>query len=108
MTTTTPRTSTSVYAVAERFIALCNQGKNFEVMGTMYAPNIVSVEGEWSETKGQAAVIKKSEDWVALNTISRQTIRGPYFNGAGDSGGQFAVHFVHEVTQKATGQRTAL
>ena len=112
MTTTTVQDTKAslspVYAVAERFVELCKQGKNFDVMRTMYAPDIVSVEGDGAETAGQAAVIQKSERWVAVNTIEGQTVRGPFFNSPSAAGGQFAVHFVLEATAKATGKRIAL
>ena len=32
----------SVQTVAEKFVALCRQGKNFDVMKTLYDPKIVS------------------------------------------------------------------
>jgi hypothetical protein len=35
----------SIHAVAKQLMDLCNQGKNFDVMRTMYAANIVSIEG---------------------------------------------------------------
>ena len=35
----------SVQTVAGKFIELSQQGKHFEVMRTMYAPEMVSVEG---------------------------------------------------------------
>ena len=94
----------SVQTVAKQFVDLCNQGKNFEVMRTLYAPDIVSVEGDGRETKGQQPVIKKSEDWVADKSFDFQAIRGPYFNGPN----QFAVHFTHKVTPKATGKQVTL
>ena len=71
----------SVQTVAKQFVDLCNQGKNFDVMRTLYAPDIVSVEGNGAETAGQQRVIKKSEDWVADKSFDFQAIRGPYFNG---------------------------
>src|SRR5215218_2689500 len=94
----------SVQTVATRFVDLCRQGKNFDVMRTLYAPDIVSVEGDGGETKGQQAVIKKSEDWVADKSFDFQAIRGPYFNGPN----QFAVHFTQKVTPKATGKQVTL
>ena len=72
----------SLQTVARQFVELCNQGKNFDVMRTMYAPDIVSVEGDGKETAGQGPVIKKSEDWAADNTFHGETVRGPFFNGA--------------------------
>lgn len=94
----------SVQSVAGRFVELCNQGKNFDVMRTMYAPGIVSVEGDGTETAGQQPVIRKSEQWVADKSFDSQVIRGPFFNGPD----QFAVHFVHKVTPKATGRQITL
>ena len=94
----------SVQSVAKQFVDLCNQGKNFDVMRTLYAPDIVSVEGDGKETVGQQPVIRKSEQWVADKTFDFQAIRGPYFNGPN----QFAVHFTHKVTPKATGTQVTL
>lgn len=94
----------SVQTVARQFVDLCNEGKNFDVMRTLYAPDIVSVEGDGRETAGQQAVIQKSERWVADKSFDNQAIRGPYFNGPN----QFAVHFVHKVTPKATGKQVTL
>ena len=94
----------SIHAVAAKFVELCNQGKNFDVMRTMYAPNIVSVEGDGKETAGQGPVIRKSEVWQGDNTIHAERVRGPFFNGPD----QFAVHFTFDVTPRATGKRISL
>src|SRR3954453_17928130 len=93
----------SVQTVAKKFVDLCRQGKNFDVMRTMYAPDIVSVEGNGKETVGQGPVIKKSEDWVSDKTFHGETVAGPFFNGA--SPNQFSVYFTQDITPKATGQR---
>ena len=94
----------SVQTVAKEFVDMCNQGRNFDVMRTLYAPDIVSVEGNGEETVGQGPVIRKSENWVADKSFDFQAVRGPYFNGPD----QFAVHFVHKVTPKATGKQITL
>jgi hypothetical protein len=94
----------SLRTVATRFVELCNQGKNFDVMRTMYAPDIVSVEGDGGETEGQGPVIKKSEVWQSNNTIHAERVLGPFFNGPD----QFAVQFTFEVTPKATGKRVTI
>ena len=86
--------------VAQQFVDLCNQGKNFDVMETMYARDIVSVEGGGDETVGQAPVIQKSRVWQSNNTIHGEKVRDPDFNGHD----QFAVHFTFEITRKATGK----
>jgi hypothetical protein len=94
----------NVQTVARQFVDWCNQGRNFDVMRQMYAPGIVSVEGDGSETAGRQAVIEKSEKWVQDKSFDGQEIRGPFFNGPS----QFAVVFVHKVTPKATGRQVTL
>ena len=91
-------------STAERFAELCNQGKNFDVMRTMYAPDIVSVEGDGAQTAGQQPVIRKSEVWQSNNAIHSEKVRGPFFNGPD----QFAVHFTFDITRKATGDRATI
>lgn len=101
----------SLESVATRFVELCNQGKNFEVMETMYAPGIVSVEASGVEVAGKQPVIDKSRKWAAVNTIHGEKVLGPYFDrpdARTASSGVFAVHFSFEVTPKATGKRTTL
>ena len=93
----------SLETVARKFVELCNQGKNFDVMRTMYAPDIVSVEGDGKQTAGQRPVIKKSEDWGSDKTFHGETVAGPFFNGANPD--QFTVYFTFDVTPKATGKR---
>jgi hypothetical protein len=93
-------------SVGNRFVELCRQGKNFDVMRSMYSPSIVSVEGDGKETAGQGPVIKKSEDWGSDKTFNGETVAGPFFNGA--SPDQFAVYFTFDVTPKATGKRMTL
>ena len=96
----------SVRTVAKKFVDLCRQGKNFDVMHTLYAPSIVSVEGDGKQTSGQQPVIKKSEDWVSDKTFNGETVAGPFYNGANPD--QFAVYFTLDVTPKATGKRITL
>ena len=102
----------SVESVAREFVELCNQGKNFEVMEKMYAPDIVSVEASGVEVAGKGPVIDKSRRWGAANEVNGEQVRGPFFanaaDAAGRSSGDFAVHFTFEVTPKATGRRTTL
>jgi hypothetical protein len=89
----------SIQTLASQFVEMCNQGKNFEVMRTMYAPDIVSVEGDGTETAGKTPVIQKSERWGAANTVESEKVRGPWFSGPD----QFAVHFTFGVIPKKTG-----
>ena len=96
----------SLQTVAREFVDLCNEGKNFDVMRTMYAPDIVSVEGDGKETAGQGPVIKKSEDWVSDKEFHGETCAGPFFNGANPE--QFIVYFTFDITPKSTGKRETI
>lgn len=102
----------SLQTVAKEFVDLCNQGKNFDVMEKMYAPDIVSVEASGEEVSGKRPVIEKSRRWGAANTVHGEKVRGPFFDtadgAAGKSSGQFAVHFTFDVTPNSTGRRTTL
>ncbi len=96
----------SLQSVAEKFVDLCRQGKNFDVMETLYSPDIVSVEGDGKETAAQGPVIKKSKDWVSDKTFNGETVAGPFYNGANPD--QFVVYFTLDITPKATGKRITL
>ena len=96
----------SLRSVATRFVELCRQGKNFDVMRTMYDPGIVSVEGDGKETAGQGPVIKKSEDWASDKTFHGETVAGPFYNSAAPD--QFVVYFTLDITPKATGKRITI
>src|SRR2546426_12146730 len=94
----------SLRTTASKFVELCRQGKNFDVMRTMYSPQIVSVEGDGKETAGQRPVIKKSEDWGADKTFNGETVAGPLFNNA--SPDQFTVALTFYITPKSTATAT--
>ena len=94
----------SLQSLAREFVELCNQGKNFDVMRAMYAPDIVSIEGDGRETAGKEAVIKKSEDWAKGLTFHGEKVGGPFFNGPN----QFAVTFALDITRNGTDRRITL
>jgi hypothetical protein len=94
----------SLQTVAKQFVAMCNQGKNFDVMHSMYAPNIVSVENDGKETRDKDPVIEKSKKWGELNAVNSEKVDGPFFSGPNS----FAVHYVMDITPKATGKRITI
>lgn len=49
----------SLKSIATQFVELCNQGRNFDVMRTMYAPNIISVEGDGKDLTEHAPNLRK-------------------------------------------------
>ncbi len=93
----------SIQTLAKQFVEMCNHGKNFDVMKTMYADDIVSVEATGAETKGKGPVIEKSAKWAQTVTIHGAKMVGPYFNGPDT----FAVHNTFDLTIKATGKRVS-
>jgi hypothetical protein len=90
--------------LAQRVVDLCNQGKNFDVMHTLYDANIVSVEPTGAATTGKMPVIRKSERWAEGVVIHGETVAGPFFHGPD----RFATQTTFDVTRKATGQRVKL
>jgi hypothetical protein len=96
----------SVETVARKFIELCNQGKHFEVMRTMYSADMVSVEGDGKEYVGKEPVIHKSEVFQGNNNILSQDLRGPFFCGDPNaSAGKFGVYTSIDFAPKAGGER---
>ena len=96
----------SVQTVAGKFAELVNQGKHFEVMRTMYAPEMVSVEADGKEYVGKDVVIHKSEVFQGSNDILSQDVRGPFILGDRNaSSGRFAVYTSIDFAPKAGGDR---
>jgi hypothetical protein len=102
----------SLETLATRFVEMCNQGKYFDVMELMYAPDIVSVEADGRQVHGKGPVIQKSRDWQAANAIHGGHVRGPFFErtttAGADTSGQFACLFSVDVTPKSTSRRVTL
>ncbi len=93
--------------LADKFVRMCKEGKNFDVMKQLYHDDIVSVEAEVRktgsrETKGKEAVIQKSAEWAAAHEIHGATVEGPFVLGD-----EFGVVFEFDVTPKATGKRVS-
>ena len=96
----------SVETVARKFMELCNQGKHFEVMRSMYSADMVSVEGDGKQTVGKEPVIRKSEIFQGNHVLHSQDLRGPFFCGdASANAGKFGVYSVLAYTPKAGGER---
>lgn len=94
--------------LANQFVTMCKQGRNFDVMQQLYDDSIVSVEATRRktgsfETAGKPAVIQKSVEWAAAHEIHGSSVDGPFLLGD-----RFAVVFAFEVTPKATGQRVSV
>lgn len=99
---------TSAFAIGKKLVELCQQGKNYEAIETLYAPNVVSIEamampGNPTRLEGLEAVKKKSREFAASTTIHSSSVEGPWPHGD-----RFIVTFSIDMTAKAgpmTGQR---
>jgi hypothetical protein len=91
--------------IGTKLVELVRAGKNHEVMETLYAPDIVSVEagappGGSPESKGVAACVAKSKQWRERMEVHGAKIEGPFPNGD-----RFAVFYSYDVTPRAGGPR---
>ena len=94
--------------IGKRYVELCQQGKSDVCLEELYAKNAVSVEaapppGGERTTKGLDAIKAKDKGWQASHIVHRAEVTGPFPND-----NRFAVHFVFDVTDKPTGERTTL
>lgn len=92
-----------VTEIANRFAALCREGRHEEAGATFWSDDIVSIEamqGPMARVEGRAAVKAKSDWWTANHEVHGGETHGPYVNGD-----QFALRFHLDVTARETGQR---
>lgn len=95
----------SIEEIANRYVALCKQGKFHDCLDELFSSDAVSVEpfasaGTDRTARGLAAIRAKSEWFVSNHEFHSGETFGPYPNGD-----RFAVRFVLDITFKPTGQR---
>jgi ketosteroid isomerase-like protein len=91
--------------IGKTLVELCQQGKNFEAIDTLYADDVVSVEagappGMSAETVGKAGVLAKGQWWIDNHEVHSGETTGPWPHGD-----QFIVGHRYDVTFKQSGQR---
>jgi hypothetical protein len=94
--------------IGEKYVALCQQGKNEICLDELYAPNAVSVEaapppGMDGTAKGLDAIRAKGKEWMDSHVVHRAEVSGPFPND-----NRFAVRFFYDVTDKPSGKRTTM
>lgn len=95
--------------IAQKYVALCKEGRNAECLETLYAKDAVSVEalspprGEDRTASGLDAIRAKGKSWGESNTVHKAEVAGPYPNED-----RFAVRFTFDVTNKPSGQRMTM
>ena len=100
----------SAIEIGTRLVQLCNDGKSEEAVEQLYAPDIVSIEGQGSvempaRMEGIEAIRKKGEWWFANHEVHSMRAVGPFVGHRDD---QFVVQFEIDVTPKASGERTQM
>jgi hypothetical protein len=91
--------------IGKQLVELVRAGKNQEVMETLYAPDIISVEaasppGGSPEAKGLQACIAKGKQFRERMEVHGAKIEGPFPHGD-----RFAVFYRYDVTPRAGGAR---
>ena len=94
--------------IGQRYVALCREGKRGEVVDTLFATDVVSVEaiappGADRTTRGIEGVRGKSKWWAENNTLHKAELLGPYPHDD-----RFAVRFLLDVTHSPSGERRTL
>jgi ketosteroid isomerase-like protein len=91
--------------IADRYVALCKEGRFEACLDELFSKEAVSVEA-WAPpgmdlvATGLAAIRAKGEWWGNNHEIHKAEVFGPYPNGD-----RFAVRFVMDVTNKPSGKR---
>ena len=98
----------TTHEIAQRYVALCQQGKNEVCLDELFADDAVSIEaadfpGMDRATKGLDAIRSKNESWAQNHTVHRADVTGPFPND-----NRFAVRFSYDTTDKQSGKRTNL
>ena len=98
----------TAFEVGQKLVALCKQGKQDEVIATLYSADIVSIEaaaapGMPAEMRGLDAIKAKGKWWYENHEIHGAKAEGPFPNGD-----RFIVKFWFDVTQKESGKRITM
>jgi ketosteroid isomerase-like protein len=98
----------SALEIANKYVALCKEGRNEEALDTLFSKDAVSVEaggppGMDRTSKGVEAIRGKGKWWIDNHTVHKAEVYGPYPHDD-----RFAVRFVYDITVKASGQRITM
>ncbi len=91
--------------IGKKYVALCKEGRNEEVLDTLFAKDAQSVEagappGQERTAKGVEAIRAKSKWWNENHTVHKAEVSGPFPHDD-----RFAVRFVFDVTNKPSNKR---
>lgn len=101
----------TVDQIATGIATLCREASFLDAVERYYSPSIVSIEavdfGLGREQRGIEAIRHKHAFWEQHNETHSVSVRGPYL-GTGPAANQFALHFLFDITRKATAVRAPL
>jgi hypothetical protein len=91
--------------IGTKYVALCREGKQEEVLAELFSPDALSVEasappGMDRTVKGLEGIRGKSAWWVSNHTVHKAELFGPYPHDD-----RFAVRFVYDITNKPSNKR---
>jgi hypothetical protein len=94
--------------IASRYVALCKEGKNAEILSELFSPDAVSVEagappGMDRTAKGLDAIRGKSKWWNENHIVHKGEVFGPYPHDD-----RFAVRFLFDITHKPSQKRITM
>ena len=95
----------STQEIANRYVALCKEGRFHACLDELFSADAVSVEaagppGADLVASGLPAIRAKGEWWYNNHEVHKGEVFGPYPNGD-----RFAVRFAFDITHKPTGKR---
>jgi ketosteroid isomerase-like protein len=90
----------NTFEIGKKVVDLCSQGKDLEVIETLDAPNVVSVEAVADprfpqRIEGLDAVKRKFQWWTQNNDLHSAQVTGPFPHGD-----RFIVFFKYDITPK--------
>jgi hypothetical protein len=99
------RSAMSAQEIGTKYVAMCKEGKQEEVLSELFSPEAVSVEafappGMDRTVKGIEGIRGKSKWWRENHTVHKAETFGPYPHDD-----RFAVRFVYDITHKPSNRR---
>jgi ketosteroid isomerase-like protein len=92
--------------LAADFAGLCKANRGDEAAARHWSDDVVSIEpmdGPMARLEGRAAVLEKHAWWEKAFEMHGGDVEGPFVNGD-----QFALRFHIDVTNRETGERSAM
>jgi hypothetical protein len=86
--------------VGNKLVELYNKGDFESIYGTLYSPNIVSVEADGMTSEGMEGIQKKNEWWESKTEVHSTSMEGPFPNGD-----NFGMIINMDCTDKESGHR---